>query len=115
MAITTLSSREFNQDTSKAKKKAGSLNDVIPGKVTSLIHGWNTWLENHVLRAFADRILSIDTAIALRGAALHVPDPHSERDSLVAATALIHGLTVVTRNVTDFAKTGVNVINSWNN
>lgn len=71
------------------------------------------WLENHVLPAFHDRILPIDTAVARRCARLHVPDPRTERDALIAATALVHGMTVVTRNVGDFQPTGVPLLNPW--
>ena len=71
------------------------------------------WLEAEVLRTFADRILPIDVAIARRSAALNVPDPRPFRDSLIAATALVHGLTVVTRNISDFASTGVSLLNPW--
>jgi toxin FitB len=74
---------------------------------------FRTWLNAHVLPAFAERILPIDTAIAQRSARLHVPDPHPIRDGLIAATALVHGMTVVTRNVDDFAPTGVPVLNPW--
>jgi len=59
------------------------------------------WLDGQVLPAFSGRILAVDTAVARRCAKLHVPDPRSERDALIAATALTHGLTVVTRNVAD--------------
>jgi predicted nucleic acid-binding protein len=72
-----------------------------------------TWLDNHVLPEFKDRILPVDTAVAQCCARLHVPDPRSERDALIAATALVHGMTVVTRNVDDFAATGVNLLNPW--
>ena len=72
-----------------------------------------TWLEQRVLEPFQGRILPIDTGIARRCAALHVPDPRPERDALIAATALTHGLTVVTRNVADFAPMGVAVLNPW--
>lgn len=71
------------------------------------------WLEEQVLPAFAGRILAVDTAVARRCAQLHVPDPRSERDALIAATALTHGLTVVTRNVTDFQPTGVETLDPW--
>lgn len=71
------------------------------------------WLEREILTPLADRILSIDTAIALRCANLHVPDPRPERDALIAATALTLGLTVVTRNVGDFEPMGVTLINPW--
>jgi hypothetical protein len=55
----------------------------------------------------------VDTAVVRRSARLHVPDPRPFRDALIAATALVHGLTVVTRNVTDFAPTGVPLVNPW--
>ena len=71
------------------------------------------WLDHRVLPAFADRVLPIDTDVAKRCARLHVPDPRGERDTLIAATALVHGMTVVTRDVTDFGRTGVEVINPW--
>jgi toxin FitB len=62
---------------------------------------------------FADRILSVDTAVARRSATLHVPDPWPMRDALIAATALVHQLTVVTREVADFAPTGAKVLDPW--
>ena len=71
------------------------------------------WLDNHVLPAFAGRILPVDAAVALRTAALHVPNPRPLVDGIIAGTALVHGMTVVTRNVADFAPTGVNVLNPW--
>jgi predicted nucleic acid-binding protein len=55
----------------------------------------------------------VDTDVAQRCAALHVPDPRSERDALIAATAMVHNMTVVTRNVADFEATGVTVLNPW--
>jgi predicted nucleic acid-binding protein len=72
-----------------------------------------SWIEGHVLPAFAGRILPIDAPIARRCAQLHVPDPKSERDAFIAATALVHGMTVVTRNVGDFTSTDVAVLNPW--
>jgi len=74
-----------------------------------------TWLGSHVLPAFAGRMLAIDVAVAQRCASLHVPDRRSERDALIAATALVHGMTVVTRNVADFEPTGVAILNPWKN
>jgi predicted nucleic acid-binding protein len=71
------------------------------------------WVERDLVRRFAGRILSIDYSIALRCAALHVPDRRQERDALIAATALVHRMAVVTRNVHDFAPMGVRVINPW--
>lgn len=72
-----------------------------------------TWLDAHVLPAFSGRILAVDTAVAQRCAKLHVPDPRAYRDALIAATALVHGMTVVTRNVADFESTGVEIFNPW--
>jgi predicted nucleic acid-binding protein len=72
-----------------------------------------TWLDSHVLQAFSGRILAIDTAVAQRCAKLHVPHPRADRDALIAATALTHGMTVVTRNVADFEPTGVSIYNPW--
>ena len=72
-----------------------------------------SWMDGHVLPAFEGRILTIDTAVVRQCAALHVPNPRSDRDALIAATALVHGLTVVTRNVGHFQPTGVAVINPW--
>ncbi len=71
------------------------------------------WMDQRVLPTFDDRIIPVDTAIAQRCARLHVPDPQSDRDALIAATALVHGLTVVTRNTDDFAATGVALVNPW--
>jgi hypothetical protein len=71
------------------------------------------WLEQRVLAPFGEQILTIDVAIARRCAGLHVPDPRSERDALIAATALTHGLTVVTRNTADFEPMGVALLNPW--
>jgi predicted nucleic acid-binding protein len=71
------------------------------------------WMDAYVLPAFLGRILAIDVAVAQRCAALLVPDPRSDRDALIAATALVHGMTVVTRNVRHFQPMGVVVLNPW--
>jgi len=71
------------------------------------------WLNGHVLPTFSGRILNVDTAVAQRSARLHVPDPRPVRYGLIAATALVHGMTVVTRNVADFEPTGVKILNPW--
>ena len=69
--------------------------------------------DNHVLPAFDGRVLAVDAGIARRSAALHVPDPRPLRDTFIAATALVHDMTVVTRNLADFEPAGVNVLNPW--
>jgi len=81
--------------------------DVAQGKLL------RNWLTRNVLSAFDGRILPVDTAVALKCAQLHVPDPKSERDALIAATALVSNMTVVTRNSPDFKYTGVQLINPW--
>jgi predicted nucleic acid-binding protein len=72
-----------------------------------------TWIDNHILPEFSERTLPIDIAVALQCARLHVPDPRPDRDAYIAATALVHGMTVVTRNVTDFEPAGVRLFNPW--
>jgi len=72
-----------------------------------------SWLEGQVIPAFEGRTLGVDVAVARRCASLHVPAPRSERDALIAATALVHGLTVVTRNVDDFAPMIDPVVDPW--
>ncbi|MDP1679511.1 MAG: type II toxin-antitoxin system VapC family toxin [Candidatus Nitrotoga sp.] len=71
------------------------------------------WHEGQVLLAFSGRILPVDVLVAERCAKLHVPDPCSDRDALIAATALMHGMTVITRNIADFQATGVELLNPW--
>lgn len=71
------------------------------------------WLDRQVLPEFSGRILPVDTAVTLRCAQLHVPDERGERDALIAASALVHGVTLVTRNVSDFEASGVPLINPW--
>lgn len=71
------------------------------------------WLEERVLPEFISRILIVDTIVARRCAHLHVPASRAERDALIAATALVHGMTVVTRNTADFQSTGVVLFNPW--
>lgn len=100
--LSSITVLELEQGVLKIERK-----DAVQG---SLIRAW---LDQQVLPAFAGRILAIDAAVALRCARLHVPDPQAERDSLIAATALVHGLTVVTRNVGDFTATGVPMLNPW--
>jgi predicted nucleic acid-binding protein len=70
-------------------------------------------MNSHILPEFSQRILPVDAAVAGRCAGLHVPDPRPERDAYIAATALVHGMIVVTRNVADFEPTGVVLVNPW--
>ncbi len=72
-----------------------------------------SWMNGHVLPAFTDRLLAVDLAVVQCCAKFHVPDPCSDRDAIIAATALVHGLTVVTRNISDFAPTQVSLLNPW--
>jgi len=74
---------------------------------------FTAWLQRQIQPAFAGRILSIDQDVALRAAVLPWPDLNDYRDALIAATALVHGATVVTRNVRHFEGTGVQVVNPW--
>jgi predicted nucleic acid-binding protein len=70
-------------------------------------------MDGQILVRFSGRILPVDISVAQRCAKLHVPDPRPERDALIAATALVHSMTVVTRNVEDFKLTGVEILNPW--
>ncbi len=70
------------------------------------------WIERLVIPAVGDRILPVDVAVARRSAALHIPDPKPDRDALIAATAMVHGLTVATRNMRDFEPM-VPFVNPW--
>jgi len=71
------------------------------------------WL-SVVFKEYEDRILVIDRLVAQKAASLHVPDPAPEADAYIAATALVTGFSVVTRNVTDFVRfAGLTIINPW--
>lgn len=72
-----------------------------------------SWIDEQIMPRFEGRVLAIDAAVAQRCARLHVPNPRAERDALIAATALVHGMTVVTRNSADFELTGVRILNPW--
>lgn len=71
------------------------------------------WLEGQVLPLFADRILAVDTRVALVCAQLHVPTMRPHHDALIAATAIVHELALATRNTRDFAGTGVRLTDPW--
>ncbi|MGI8399345.1 type II toxin-antitoxin system VapC family toxin [Agrobacterium deltaense] len=72
-----------------------------------------TWMDSRVRPEFAERMISIDEAIATRCVHLHIPDRRNEADALIAATAIVHGLVVVTRNIHDFQGTGVVLVDPW--
>ena len=102
MFISAITLKELETGVLRMERK-----DPAQGKVL------RTWLKRHVIPAFDARILPVDAAVALRCAHLHVPDQANESDALIAATALVHGLTVVTHNVSDFTSSGVPLINPW--
>lgn len=89
----------------------GALQALRRDKVKGMM--LRSWIDERVLPRFQGRIVAIDTAVALKCAALHVPDPKPDRDAYIAATALVQNLTVVTRNIKDFASTGVKLFNPW--
>jgi predicted nucleic acid-binding protein len=72
-----------------------------------------SWIRSHIVPAFSGHILDVNIDVVQHCATLHVPDPKDDRDSLIAATALVHSMTVVTRNVSHFARSGVKVFNPW--
>lgn len=71
------------------------------------------WLDEDVRGTFAGRVLPVDDEVAVAAAALHVPDPMPEMDALIAATALVHGLTLVTRNINDFTRVPITLLDPW--
>ncbi|CUU66598.1 type II toxin-antitoxin system VapC family toxin [Corynebacterium variabile] len=71
------------------------------------------WFQGLLLPAFEGRILAVDLEVSRKVARLHVPDPAPRHDALIAGTALVHDLTVVTRNIADFDRTGVSLLNPW--
>lgn len=72
------------------------------------------WLDDSVAAAFDQRVLVVDAVVARRAAALHVPDPAPFRDALIGATALVHGMALVTCNTKDFARfDGLDTIDPW--
>ena len=103
MFLSVVSLHELEHGVLLAERK-----DPVKGAVL------RAWLDDSVVPAFADRILPVDTETALRSAALHVPNPAPFRDAFIAATALVHGMTVVTRNNKDFDHLeNVVVLNPW--
>lgn len=100
--LSSITLYEIEQGTLLMERK-----DPTQGKVL------RAWIDRQILPEFDGRILALDTEVAQRCAKLHVPDPKPLRDSFIAATALVHGMTVVTRNVDDFKLMGVEILNPW--
>jgi predicted nucleic acid-binding protein len=71
------------------------------------------WVQQDLLTQFSDRLLPVTAEIAIRCAALHVPQSRPLNDSLIAATGLVHDMTVVTRDIQDFRPTGVKLLDPW--
>lgn len=76
-------------------------------------HPIRLWLEEDVRPMFGGRVLAVDERAAVTAATLHIPNPLPEMDALIAATAIVHDLTLVTRNTKDFQRTGVRLLNPW--
>ena len=72
-----------------------------------------TWMDRHVLPEFLERTPPVHAAVALRCAQLQVPYPRAERDALIAAKDMVHGMTVVTGNVADSRTTGAEILDPW--
>lgn len=100
--ISVISLQELEIGVLKAERRDASQGSIL-----------RNWLDQKVIPTFEGRILPIDVGIARRSAQLCVPDLRPVRDGLIAATALAHGMTVVTRNVSDFEPTGVAILNPW--
>ena len=71
------------------------------------------WIEATLIPSFDGRILPVDERVALATARLHMPNPRPVSDSLIAATAIVHGMTIATRNTGDFKGLPVGLINPW--
>lgn len=102
LSISVITVMEIEVGVARLERRDPSRGDVL-----------RTWLERDVLAAFATRVVPVDLAVARRAAATHVPDPRPERDVLIAATALTHGLVVVTGNVSDFVSLGADLLDPW--
>jgi predicted nucleic acid-binding protein len=89
----------------------GILNKLRSDPDQSMV--FRLWLDHHVLPTYSDRILDVSVEVARRAASLDVPHRRPVADGLIAATALVHGLTVVTRNTADLRPMGVPVLNPF--
>ncbi len=100
--VSVITIQELEIGVLRAERRDASRGDLL-----------RTWMVQHVLPAFAGRILPVDAAVAIRAASLHVPDPKSSNDAFIAATALVHRMALATRNVADFEGLGVDLVNPW--
>jgi predicted nucleic acid-binding protein len=73
----------------------------------------NDWLQTQVLQGFKGRLVAFDAEMAEYCAALHVPNPKSERDAMIAATCLVNNMTLVTKTPSDFKHIKIQAINPW--
>ena len=89
------------------------LRKVRAGKADLHVARWADSVEAECLYLSAITVLELEIGV-LQIARLHVPNPGAERDALIAATALVHGMTVVTRNEDDFKAACVPILNPWN-
>jgi predicted nucleic acid-binding protein len=76
-------------------------------------HRLHEWIDQDVLPIFATRILPVNLQIVELCARLHLPHRREDGDALIAATALHHDLTIVTRNERHFEGTGTRILNPW--
>lgn len=100
--ISAISIAELEQGAVKAERKQLPHAPVL-----------RAWIDTYILRIYAGRILPVDAIIALQYGRLQPPDPLAYADVMIAATALVHGLTVVTRNTRHFAAFSVPLLNPW--
>lgn len=88
---------------------------ILEKRKNNSAHGekLNTWLQQQVLPAFKGRIVAFDGEMAEYCAALHVPNPKSERDAMIAATCIVNNMSLVTGKPADYRHIKINTINPW--
>ena len=109
-AASVLASQQFVSAITIMEIEMGIL--LLERKVPPQGSALRSWFDG-VRMAFAGRVLPFTEGAAMRCAKLHVPDRRSDRDSMIAATAMEHGFAIVTRNVRDFEGTAVQLLNPW--